>query len=54
MTTFPCPKCNGTGFDRPGHICSCITKSDDYEKESYDLPDELKEIFGMKRKGEKD
>jgi hypothetical protein len=36
-----CPICQGKGFDRPGHICGCI--SGKYEKR--DLPEGFEEIF---------
>jgi hypothetical protein len=37
----PCPKCQGTGFDRPGHICDCVSHKND------DIPDCLRQIFGI-------
>jgi hypothetical protein len=38
-----CPKCSGTGFDRPGHLCDCITKD---KNGDVDL-DMLKAFFGF-------
>lgn len=39
-----CPKCHGTGFDKPGHICDCISGT----KEG-DLPKILRDIFGVRK-----
>ena len=43
METPKCPICKGTGFSKPGILCTCITG-----KKSEDMPEFLKEIFGMK------
>ena len=41
-----CPICKGSGFSKPGILCTCITKKGDATVEY------LKEIFGMKDRKE--
>ena len=38
-----CPYCHGTGFDRPGHVCRCITGERDKMPEGIDA---LRDLFG--------
>jgi hypothetical protein len=43
-----CPICSGTGFDRTGHICVCITRPK--EKDNLDdneALESLKDLFGF-------
>jgi len=44
-----CPICKGTGFSKPGILCTCITRRKDV---SDDAVEYLKEIFGMKDRKE--
>jgi hypothetical protein len=38
-----CPICKGTGFDKPGHLCSCIV----YAHEPI-TPDNIFDMLGIK------
>ena len=43
-----CPICKDMGFDRPGHICPCVSGEKPKDIDG-DLPDFLKDLFGVRK-----
>jgi hypothetical protein len=45
LNSFTCPICQGTGFSH-GQICICITGLKTGEKDTPDMPEFMKDLFG--------